>query len=477
LSHHERWDGSGYPHQLVGEAIPLGARILAIVDCFDSATSARPYHKAMDHSAAADLITRESGASLDPRLVTAFMVLLPALLAESAAQEQKMSRASGLGVGILGASSAGPAADWPESVFENIALAHREVYALYEIAQSMSTSLGVADTMTLISSKLTKIVPWSGCSLFIYDRVLESLTCAFGAGLDAPQLVNRTISNDDRLADWVGGRKRTLVNADPRPTFETAGPGGRTDLRSAMVCPLYFANTFIGVFSVYHVDPERYSEDHRRLFERVAEQTATALHNSLVFERTQEDALTDQLTGLPNRRWLSRYLPQELSRADRPSTEVALISIDIDDFKTINDTYGHDVGDQALRAVATALLAVCRSYDVCARHAGDEFVVVLPDCSRDAADARRRELQQRLGDIEIDVAPDVRLRLGASAGVAVFPHDGHSCEALLDVADRRMYRDKAARTVRARLPKGPNTAQLIEAGDAPVQVAYAAASS
>ena len=136
---------------------------------------------------------------------------------------------------------------------------------------------------------------------------------------------------------------------------------------------------------------ERYTEDHRRLFERVAEQTGTALHNSLVFERTKEDALTDQLTGLPNRRWLSRYLPQELSRADRPSNEVAVIAIDIDDFKSINDSYGHDVGDQALRAVAEALLGVCRSYDVCARQAGDEFVVVLPDCSREAAaDQTRR---------------------------------------------------------------------------------------
>jgi diguanylate cyclase (GGDEF)-like protein/putative nucleotidyltransferase with HDIG domain len=476
LSHHERWDGSGYPHHLQGEAIPLGARILAVVDCFDSATSARAYHDAMDHRKGAELITRESGASLDPRLVTTFIALLPSLLAESATQEQKTFQSTGLGVGVLGTSSGGPAADRPESVFENIAMAHREVYALYEIAQSMSTSLGVADTMTLISSKLTKIVPWSGCSLFVYDRALESLTCAFGAGLDAPQLVNRTISNDERLADWVGGHKRTLVNADPRPTFEAAGPDGHTDLKSAMVCPLYFANTFVGVFSVYHVDPERYTEDHRRLFERVAEQTATALHNSLLFEQTREDAMTDQLTGLPNRRWLGRYLPQELSRADRPSAEVALIAIDIDDFKTINDTHGHDVGDQALRAVATALQAVCRSYDVCARHGGDEFVVVLPDCSRDAAEVRRQELQQRLGDIEIDVAPDVRLRLGASAGVAVFPHDGHSCEALLEVADRRMYRDKAARAVRARRPTRRGAAQPIEAGAAALS-GYGAASA
>ncbi|MEP7306958.1 MAG: diguanylate cyclase [Acidobacteriota bacterium] len=478
LSHHERWDGGGYPHQLQGEAIPLGARILSIVDCFDSATSERPYHKAIAHAEAVELMVRESGAALDPRLVETFVALLPSLLAESAAQEQNTSSVAGIGAGPVSSQQVDPVPDWPESVFENIALAHREVYALYEIAQSMSTSLGVADTMALISSKLTKIVPWSGCSLFLYDEALGSLSCAFGVGLDAPQLVNRTISNDLGLADWVNGHRRTLVNVDPRSTFEGSHVDGRTEPRSAMACPLYFADRFVGVFSVYDVEAGTYTEDHRRLFERVAEQTGTALHNSLVFERTSEDALTDQLTGLPNRRWLSRYLPQELSRADRPSNEVAVISIDIDDFKTINDSYGHDVGDQALRAVAEALLGVCRSYDVCARQAGDEFVVVLPDCSREAAADRRDELQQCLSAIEIGVRPDVRLRLGASVGMSVFPQDGHTCEALLDVADRRMYRDKSARTLRGGRADGHNIALPLEyaAGDL-VDAEYAGAAS
>ncbi len=445
LSHHERWDGCGYPHQLKGDAIPLGARILAIVDCFDSAVSERPYHKPRAYADVAELIAREGGAALDPRLVTTFVGLLPSLLADIQAQEQHGAWDSRPAADSAAAPSAGSATMPPAGVFENIALAHGEIYALYEIAQSMSTTLGVADTMALISSKLSKIVPWSGCSLFVYNRGLDALTGAFSAGLDAPELINRTVANHEGLADWVGGLRRTLVSVDPRSIPDAGGPDGGTELRSALVCPLFFEQTFVGVFSAYHVDAERYTEDHRRLFERVAELTGTALHNSLVFEQTQRDALTDQLTRLPNRRWLSRYLPQELSRAERPPAEVALIAIDIDDFKSINDSYGHDVGDRALRAVADALLAVCRPYDVCARHAGDEFVVVLPNCSREAAEARREELQQCLGDIDIEVSAEVRLRLGASAGVSVFPHDGHTCEALHDVADRRMYRDKTAR--------------------------------
>jgi diguanylate cyclase (GGDEF)-like protein len=219
-----------------------------------------------------------------------------------------------------------------------------------------------------------------------------------------------------------------------------------------MVCPLYFGDTLLGLFAVYHIDPDRYTEDHRRLLERVGEQAGTVLHNAIVFEQTQEDALTDLLTGLPNRRSMSVHLSQELARAERSENEVAVVVVDVDDFKTINDSHGHNVGDQVLREVAKALLTVCRSYDLCARYAGDEFVLVLSSCTREAAELRRMELQQRVSEIEIEVWPETILRLSASAGVSVFPHDGATFESLIASADRRMYAQKASRGGRGRRP-------------------------
>jgi diguanylate cyclase (GGDEF)-like protein len=124
---------------------------------------------------------------------------------------------------------------------------------------------------------------------------------------------------------------------------------------------------------------------------------------------------------------------------------VAIIVMDIDGFKAINDTYGHNVGDHALREIAAALQGALRPYDLCVRYAGDEFIVVLADCSRDAAEAKRRELQARIAEIQVEVRAGKRLRLGASAGAAVFPDDGGTYEALLAAADHLMYRDKAAR--------------------------------
>jgi len=384
------------------------------------------------------------GLALEPRLVETFVALLPSLFAERAAYEQSLPPPN------LRPVRSGEAADSllseaPQSAFEDIALAHREIYALYEISQPMSTSLSAADTMARISSKLAKIVPWSSCSLFLRDPKTQSLKCAFAVGLDVPRLLNRTFSDEYSLDGWLARTGRPLVNSDPRVIFESAGLDGHTQLKSALVCPLVFNDTLIGVLAVYHVDRDRYTEGHRRLLERVAEQAGVVLHNSLVFEKTQEEALTDALTGLSNRRSIVLHLAQELSRAKRLGSRVALILLDVDDFKSINDTYGHNGGDRALSEVAVALQSVLRSYDLCARYGGDEFVLVLPNCTREAAEVRRLELQQRIQRIQLEICPETILMLGASAGVAVFPDDGTSLEALVAEADREMYKDKASR--------------------------------
>jgi diguanylate cyclase (GGDEF)-like protein len=197
----------------------------------------------------------------------------------------------------------------------------------------------------------------------------------------------------------------------------------------------------------------------------VAEQAGAVIHNSIVFEQTQVDSLTDPLTSLPNRRSMFAHLSRELSRAERLKTEVALIVMDVDDFKTINDTYGHHVGDQALREVATTLQAALRPYDLCVRYAGDEFIVVLVDCSRDAVEAKRRELQQRISEIDIDVRAGRRLRIGASAGASIFPYDGATYETLLASADQRMYRDKAARRARVVAPRSSTDNAFVSPDD------------
>jgi diguanylate cyclase (GGDEF)-like protein len=209
-----------------------------------------------------------------------------------------------------------------------------------------------------------------------------------------------------------------------------------------------FNERFIGTLSVYHTDAAFYRDDHRRLLDRVSEQAAAVINNSMLFEQTQEDSLTDPLTGLPNTRFMFMHLTRELARAERLKAEVALLVMDLDNFKEINDNHGHHVGDRALREVATVLRSGIRPYDICVRYAGDEFICVLSGCGAEEAERKRVELQRTVDDLLFEARPGRRLQLGISIGAAISPHDGDSYEALLATADSRMYRDKTRRKQR-----------------------------
>jgi len=447
LSHHERWDGKGYPAGMKGEEIPAGARILAVVDYFDALTSERPYHKAMTDDGAIGLLRQEAGKALDPNLVQIFVDNLDVLRNEAESTTdtvRTLSLPSGQSekgrpaVGLLPEPS-------NKTVFDDIALAHREIYALYEIAQAMGTSLGVADTMALISSKLSNLVPFSCCALFLHNEEMENLRCRFATGIDAEIIQQISVKSGMGLTGWVARNRRTLVNARPSADLEAAGIAATTSLQSALVCPLVFNERFIGTLSVYHIDAGCFTDDHRRLLDRVCEQAAAVIYNSIVFEQTQEDSLTDPLTGLPNTRFMFMHLTRELARAERLKSEVSLLVMDLDDFKGINDNHGHHVGDRALREVAGVLRAAIRPYDICVRYAGDEFIVVLSGCSADEAERKRVELQQAIDEVVFEARAGKRLQLGISIGAAVFPHDGNTYETLLATADSRMYRDKTRR--------------------------------
>jgi len=473
LSHHERWDGKGYPVGLKGEEIPLGARILSVVDYFDALMSERPYHKAMSFEAAIGLLRQEGGKALDPRVVQMFVEMYPTLAADAEATQEPARKLTRVATHAPAAQPAvGLVSEAPTStrtsVFEDIALAHREIYALYEIAQAMGSSLGVSDTMALISSKLSNIVPFSCCALFLYAEETESLRCRFATGVEADAVQQMTIKSGQGLTGWVARNRRPLVNARPSADFESAGHTGPTALQSALVCPLVFNERFIGTIAVYHTDNSIYTDDHRRLLDRISEQAAAVINNSIVFEQTQEDSLTDPLTTLPNTRFMFMHLSRELARANRLKSEVSLLVMDLDAFKEINDTYGHHIGDRALREIATVLRNAIRPYDICVRYAGDEFIVVLSGCGGEEAERKRVELQRAVDCLHFEPRPGKVLPLAISIGAAVFPHDGDSYEMLLATADSRMYRDKTRR--RRQLAGPPSEDDQARAQQGPASV-------
>jgi diguanylate cyclase (GGDEF)-like protein len=216
-------------------------------------------------------------------------------------------------------------------------------------------------------------------------------------------------------------------------------------LQSVIVAPLETEAGTVGALAVYHSQRNAYKATHRGLVDRIAAHAASILANAIVFEQAQEQSLTDVLTGLPNRRYLDRHLSQELARVQRHGGNVSVLVLDMEDFKQINDEFGHQTGDQALQEVSKVLSASLRVYDICARLAGDEFVVVLGQCDTVQAETRRAGLQRAIASAWIEPLPGRIVRLSVSVGASTFPDEAGTEEELIAVADRRMYRDKAAR--------------------------------
>ena len=212
-----------------------------------------------------------------------------------------------------------------------------------------------------------------------------------------------------------------------------------------LACPLRVHDRTIGALAAYHASAGYFTEAHESTLEKVAPKAAIVVHDAQAFEKVRTESLTDPLTGLHNSRALLDHVEKEMSKADRYRTERALLVIDVDRFKLINDRFGHPAGDRALQFVARAIRGSVRVYDFCARQGGDEFIVVLQECDALQALERASELQEAVSGIPFEPAPGVAVTMSISVGHAMYPSDGGSFEALIRRADERMYADKSAR--------------------------------
>jgi diguanylate cyclase (GGDEF)-like protein len=427
LAHHERWDGRGYPGGLKGEGIPLGARVIAVIDCFTAMLTDRPYRPARTYAEALASLRENGGSALDPAVVETFVEVLPGLEAELHASLAAPPEAN----------ADSDAQSDERSALDDITVTHREEQLLHDVAHTVSATLRVSDMIALISTRLVPLVPFTSSALFLYDEASERYLCQHATGMHQESI--RQVS-----AATIAGLETTLPN--PVAVRGANGPAAR--VQSVLVAPLEVEQQAVGALVFYHIEHGVYSSNHRRLVANVATQAAPVIANAIVFERAQEQLLTDPVTGLPNRRHMDQLLARELGRAVRRNGPMSVILLDMDNFKEINDQFGHQAGDRALREVAEALRTRLRDYDVCARYAGDEFVVVLDGCDQAQAERRRLELQDAVTALRFEPDPDWPVPLGISAGAASFPIDGRTADELVDAADRRMYQDKAARRAR-----------------------------
>src|ERR1051326_4790515 len=465
--HHEKWDGSGYPRGLKAEQIPLVARIISVVDFYDATRCDRPYRKGMKREDSLALLYKMSGSSFDPKVVDLFtqhVIAFDQLIAAEDIQEQvpsenldlttKTKPDAGLASEIMGS---------PDKAlgFRSIPQAQREVFALHEIAQTIGSSLNMNDTVTLIANKLRAIVPFDSCIIFVVDDRSGKATAIHAVGDHSDLFERRRISVGDGITGWVIANSRSMCNSSPELDLVGLPDDIVRTYRGVLVSPLIREDGAFGAITLYSKGRTSYTTEHVRLLESVAQHAASALNNAMTFERTRESALTDPLTELPNARGFYMMLEQRLAECQRLGREsLALISMDVDDFKTINDQWGHAIGDRLLASVAGVIRKELRQMDILSRYAGDEFVAIMPMASQVMAEGIADRIRKVVGEHQFAVRAGKTVAVNISIGIACFPANGETTEELLTSAARTMQRDKHTRKNLHNLATMPTPARI-----------------
>src|SRR6201993_4177448 len=450
-SHHERWDGSGYPEGLKGEEIPIGARILAAVDCLDALASHRQYRPALPLSQAMAKVKEMSGKSFDPQVVEILesrYVELERMAQMSVAQMAEDTVAMhGLSKSVRVERGLAPAAGFERTeptigladnadFLTSIASARQEAQTMFELSQDLGVSLSLSETLSVLSMRLRRMIPYDSIAVFVNRNgwLLPELV----SGENFRMLSSLKIRVGEGLCGWVAENCKPIVNGNPQvEAGYVVDPAKHATLQSALVVPLEGLNGVVGVLAMYQANRDAFTPDHLRILLAVASKVALSVENALKYQQAESSATTDYLTGLPNARSLFVHLAQEIARCRRMKTTLAVLVCDIDGFKQINDSFGHLEGDKLLREFTTRLKDVCRGYDYVARMGGDEFVITAPGLTPEAA----KEKAERLNRAAIESGRHVcgRELITLSVGMAFCPDDGTDVERLLTEADRRMY--------------------------------------
>jgi diguanylate cyclase (GGDEF)-like protein/putative nucleotidyltransferase with HDIG domain len=453
--HHEQWDGRGYPDRLRGEQIPITARIISVVDCFDSVREDRPFRRGMTLDEATALLLRGSGVHFDPKVVEQFLKHLPRFESQIAAlglQHQATNHSTEPPIQLSDMDLIQTRERGSFIAYDQIKKAHREVYALYEIARTFGTSLNIEHTLEILVDKVAHVVPFDTCVVYFYDEMKGFATARHVVGKNAQKLAARNIVPGEGVTGFALANRSPVNQLHPSLDFTDINPEAGIKYRSMASLPLFKDDVLLGALSVYSSDLEQYTDDHMRLLETVTRLASDALANAMQHAEAESNALTDPLTGLPNARYLALRFEEEAARARRTDRAFQVVMLDLDEFKNVNDTYGHKAGDRMLREVAHLIAGQLREYDFLARYGGDEFVALVQEVVGSQVEELCTRIESAVSKFSLSLGRNRTARVGISIGTATFGVDGESLDHLVAHADNEMYRMKSNHKITRALP-------------------------
>jgi diguanylate cyclase (GGDEF)-like protein len=326
-----------------------------------------------------------------------------------------------------------------------------EMMALYEFTNILGTNTEYHNMLELIIDSIKRIIDYDRCCLFIYDETANELFSAVNRGFSSK--INAVKIPLEQF--WYGksllSGQAVLVENLSKEVFEGKFDTFRNlellgDTKSFVGVPLAVQNKMIGVFLIAKDSIAGFSYENLRLLFIIASEAALTIQNTRLYEQVYTSSITDGLTGVYNHKYFREQIELQVQKAQANKLSLSLALIDIDFFKSFNDTYGHQVGDIVLKEVAQLIRVSVPVDHLVARYGGEEFAVIMPDTSIADAVIFCEKIRARIAEYSFRADSTTVLKVTVSLGVACFPEHIQNfqrmVEELIDLADEYLYYSK-----------------------------------
>jgi putative nucleotidyltransferase with HDIG domain/diguanylate cyclase (GGDEF)-like protein len=384
--HHENWNGTGYPDGISGTNIPIGARILSVVDCFDALTSDRPYRPRLSDKDALEILIERRGSMYDPLIVDTFLRVYDRIVPQSLDSSEDNASL----VAIAEASANSHFSEPQARRLDEIAGSTEEMLTLFDLARGLTSPMDLGGVGNEISRHLRRLIPCSTCIFFIYDPIADELVAAHASGDNGSLVSGLKIGLGQRLSGWVAANRRSIRNSDPVLDFGEAARAISPRPRSCLSTPLLVDKELIGVLTLYSTGQNAFTEEHERVLEAVARQAAPVIKRTTIrSERVLPSPL--QLHDLSTLKDVG--VITDLAIAMRVNSPTSILLIHIKNLFLLKERHGSEFGEQLLNRLIIIFRQSLRSGDLLFRRAEDEFVVLLGQTDLETAQSIGNRIQ------------------------------------------------------------------------------------
>lgn len=318
---------------------------------------------------------------------------------------------------------------------------------LIAVAQASVSSIDLDPLLEAILESAMRFTDMPAGSVALYNSRTGQLTLRAHVGLSHEFVACDTwVVTPGGLTDQLIRQEEILFVEDTEKVAFFKNPlAVHEGIRSLICIPLVTKGGIQGILYLDDFNPRVFDPSRMSLLSVLASFAAMSIENATLHQETRQMAITDVLTGLYNRRYFDKVLPQELERSRRYGLSLSILLIDADDFKKFNDTYGHPMGDRILATIGQTIKKVLRTVDFAFRYGGEEFIIILPEASiKSARKAAERIRKQIIIDSRKILCSDLAEPVTVSTGIACYPRDAEDAKALVALADSLLYQAKGA---------------------------------